>query len=368
MKTELKTQLLTRLSFGALALALLAGVFAAGTLVRTSADAQPADNPPEPCVTAYVDFLALLEVDSALLAEQFEITQEVRTQTGKLERKYMSLIREEEENKRLYKPNTISYRRARDQALKLRSDLYREQVLLEQTARKHLRDFGIERFKDLRELTTEIALERGYNEVLNIVRDIEDVAGQGDDFQSLQQQLLISPVLYYDEAHDITDVVLAAAKEKWGTSFSMPNPITFTLEDDEKPLEANEEGEFEIRFGQKGTFKVDVADEGIILPADDKSARVKWSKTGAFAGDLDEGGNYTAPDEWPSGAEDTFTVMARCAEDPSVNKSITVRLLNKDGQTKAEAEEAGEDSEDNEEKESPNDDEADGDEEGNKND
>lgn len=331
-------RLTTRLCVGVLALALVAGAFVAGTQMNSSADEPEAA--PSPRLTAYVDFMSLLKDDQLLVAKQFETMQDVQTQGDEIEAKYIELIRKEEENRRLAEPDTWQYLQSMQRLLDLQARRYEDQLLLEQKARKYIRDYGIKRYNELRNMVNGIATERGYNEVLNIVRNVEDVRrGEGDGFENLQQQLLVSPVLQYEEAHDITDIVSRAADEEWGTDLNMPGPITFTLEGEDEPLERNNDDVIEIRFGQTGTFHTDLADGGTVLSPDDENAGLLWTRAGIRVGELSEDGAYVAPDAWPP-RDDEFIVTVRSAVDPTVNQNITVRLLNEEGQTRAEEEAA----------------------------
>lgn len=351
MKNEnnaMNSKLTARLSVVALCLALLGGVFVGGMLVI--ADAEPGGEKPEARRTGYVDFLVLLKKDTPLRAMQTEIQFGIQTEMDAIEAKYVPLIQEQQETKRIYNPDSRQYRQAMQKQLRFERLRYQEQLLLEQTAQMELRDEGIRRFKELRNLSRDIAINLGYNEVLNIVRDIEEVAEAQADFQSLQQQLLISPVLHYEESHDITDEVLRQAEDRWGSNLSfesgdvdVTNNIRFTVEGEDAPVDLNDDGELELRLGQKGKFSIDVFKKGEKLPADDSDAEVVWSKAGFGVGELDEDGSFTVSKEWPTRGGDSFTIYVRSAVDPAQTKKATIKLLSADGKSRAEDEDDAED-------------------------
>lgn len=336
-----KTKVWTRLSLAALAVVLLAGVFAGGVLVRANVDAQ--DGAPEPRRTAYVDFLSLLKSDNLLRGKQQEKSEEMQREMDSIDKSFGLLVQEQQRIRELNKPDTIAYRQAMNKQLDLERQRYQQKLMIEQLTQADLRDFAIERFRKLRNLAADIAKAKGYNEVLNIVRNIEEVAAGQNDFQALQQQLLVSPVLYYESAHDITDAVKSKAEEIWGETISFAawdaekktGGIAFAATDPNNsenpsvPVARNAEGEIEVRLGQSGSFSIVVLDKG--EPAKDKRARVTWSRRGVNVGELEtRDGAYTAPAEAPPGGA-TFTITVRSTVDPTVSEQVVIRLLDKDG-------------------------------------
>lgn len=326
---NLSTRVLTRVSFAALCIGLLAGVLVLSVANWTSADAQGAP-PPEPRRTAYVDFLGLLKNDNLLKGRQSEVADDVERQSDEIDRKWRLVIEDLIAIRKRNKPDTPQYRKAMADQVEAARKAYAEKLTLEQYAQADLRDYAIKRFTELRTLCREIALSLGYNEVLNIVRNIEDVAGSQDDFQALQQQLLVSPVLYFEKAHDITDIVAQKADEKWGSRIEVKD-LVFVLEGSETPLAPNAEGELEIRMGQKGSFKAVVLEKGEVLPTDNPRAELRYSKRGLGVGDIKVDGAYQTPQSAPTPPADTFTVLARSAADPTKTATVTIRLLDAEG-------------------------------------
>ncbi|MEZ5991570.1 MAG: OmpH family outer membrane protein [Planctomycetota bacterium] len=364
---DLKTKVWTRISLIALAAVLMAGVFAGGVLIRADVEAQDSDKPattevdeatqkaidaavqkalntpPIPRRTAYVDFLSLLKSDRLLLGKQQEMAESMQREMDDIDKRFGKLIQEQARIRELNMPDSIAYRQAMNKQLELERQRYQEKLLFEQLTQAELRDFAIDRFKKLRNLAADIAKGKGYNEVLNIVRNIDEVTGGQNDFQALQQQLLVSPVLYYESAHDITDDVTKKADELWGETISFvvwdeeakAGGIEFYVIDPAKPEEPgklvsrNAAGEIEIRLGQKGDFKISVLDKG--EPAASPRDRVNWSKRGVNVGELASGaGSYTSPEKFPPNG-DTFIVTVRSMVDPTVSETVTIRLLDKDG-------------------------------------
>lgn len=341
---ELKTRILARLSFAALALAVLAGALVGGAYIGAQAD--PVDNPksnneagtdqklPQARRTAYVDFLSLLKKDQPLARKQIEIAEDVDLTMAEIEKRWGEVIKAQDEIKRTRNPDSRDYRKAMEEQLDAARRMFEEKLDYEQRSLEDLRNFGITRFRALRNLATDEARKRGYNEVLNIVREFKDVAAQEDSFQALQQQLLISPVLFYEESHDITEAVQAAADKEWGSNITMVSyadgkgGVSYTAKDGAEAVKRNADGEIEIRLGQQGRFGIQVLEKG--EPAQGAAAEVRWSKRGLDTGELTEQGEYKSPAEFPV-AGDTFTVTVRSKKDPTISEEVTIRLLDKDG-------------------------------------
>lgn len=325
---DLKTRALTRISLAALAVMLCAGVFI-GT-VLTSADDATETPKPEPRRTAYVDFLKLLKNDQPLARKQLTVASEMQKDQDSIDRTWETRILQYKRTREQNKPNTKTYRDAMLAQLEAEKQRYQEKLLSEQVYQEELRGYGIERFKALKALTADIAKQRGYNEVLNIV-NIDDVANTRDDFQALQQQLLVSPVLYHEPEHNITEVVKTEAKRMWDEHITLAaydkekntGGIEFTVEGEAAALVRNAEGEIEIKLGQKGAFKVAIFDKG--KPAEGARAEVRFYKRGFAVGDFKEDGTYTAPEAMPAGGA-TFEVTVRSAIDPTVEQKVTIRL------------------------------------------
>ncbi|MCA8916249.1 MAG: hypothetical protein KDB90_12635 [Planctomycetes bacterium] len=360
-----KTRVWTRLSMAAVAIVLLAGVTVGGAFVGAQDGTETVDNPkplddatqraidaavakalaqaeagkPEPRRTAYVDFLTLLKSDKPLAIKQQEIAEAMDTTMADIEKRWGDEIKAQQRERDLHKPNTHEYRQAMQKQLDAARNMYEEKLQYEQLAKSELREYGIERFRALKNLAADTAKKDGYNEVLNIVHDIEDVTTQEDSFQALQQQLLISPVLYFEAEHDISAKVQAEADKLWGSNISIipfddkagTGGVAFILKDAKDALKRNADGEIEIRLGQEGTFGAQVLEKE--QPAAGDKAKVRWTKRGINVGELGEGGGYKAPTEFPV-AGDTFVVIVRSAVDPTVSEEVTIRLLDKDGNRK----------------------------------
>ncbi len=299
-----------------------------------------ADVTPQPVRTAYVDFLSLLKDDYQLGKHRGDIEFELQLAVAQVERDYKDKIDAQSKRVSESNPESPERREAITRRIELESERRYSLRLRELAAQGDLRRHGIEAFTRLRTLTNNIAGELGYDEVLNIVRKPEEVVGKGDDFQQLQQQLLISPVLVFNPAYDITDKVLERAKELWDPGITLGeigvSQVTGTEEEPQKGASIpraddpeHEDGVFEIRLGQKAWFSVDVQRKG--EPAEGESARLRWTRNGIGTGQLaDDTGFYTAPTAFPEG-NDTFQVTARSVADPRIFKVVTVRLLDADG-------------------------------------
>jgi hypothetical protein len=368
MLTETNTRAWTRLSLAALILVVLAGVMVGSAFI--GAQDEPIDNAtlldettrlaidkavekalaealpkavekalqdaeaakPEPRRTAYVDFLSLLKDDKPLRRKQVEIGTEMQKEMEEIDSRWQQKILAQQRLREQNKPHTKAYRDAMREQLEAAKQQYQEKLYCEQLYQEEMKKFGVERFKELRNLTRDLAKGRGYNEVLNIVRDIDNIAGAPDDFQALQQQLLVSPVLYFEVEHDITDLVKSEAKKIWDETISLAaydkekgtGGIGFTVDAETAALKRNAEGEIEVKLGQKGAFKVDVLDKGV--PAVGPRADTRWYKRGLGVGELGEDGKYTAPDVMPVGGA-TFDVTVRSAIDPTIEQTVIIRLM-----------------------------------------
>lgn len=309
------------------ALALLtAGIIAGSALSRAQAEPTATAAAPEAPLTAYVDFLSLLKDHYPLKLKQVEVAMEMEKQIDDIDKRYLPLIEQQEVVKKAEKPDSRKYRQALSKQIELERQRYGEKLLTEQLAQQELRDEGIAAFDRLKRLVKDIATELGYTQVLNIVRDPKAAVGSKDDFEQLQQQLLISPVLFHKPEHDLTDRVQAKAKEKWDPGIEMGET---SAKAGETALVKNTEGEYEIRLGQKVQFAVEVKKKG--ATATGKDTDVKWTRTGVGSGELDEkSGAYTAPEAFPNSG-DKFTVIVRSAIDPTISKRLQIKLLDKDG-------------------------------------
>jgi hypothetical protein len=372
MPTETNTRALTRLSLAAVILVVLAGLMVGSAFI--GAQDEPIDNAtpldgatqlaidkavekaladalpkavekalkdaeagkPEPRRTAYVDFLSLLKDDKPLARKQVDVADEMRKTMDEIDSRWEVKILAQKRIRDQNLPHTKAYRDAMHAQLEAEMERYQEKLYAEQLFQEDVRKFGITRFKELRNLTRDLAKKSGYNEVLNIVRDIDKLGGNQDDFQALQQQLLVSPVLYYEVDHDITDQVKVAAKAIWDETITFEahdkvtgiGGIVLNLDGEAAPLKRNAADEIEVKLGQKGSFVILVQDKGV--PAVGPRAATRWFKRGLGVGELSEDGKYTAPEAFPVGG-DTFDVTVRSAIDPTVEQTVTIRLLDKDG-------------------------------------
>jgi Skp family chaperone for outer membrane proteins len=213
---------MTRFVALALFCGMVLGMFTMAAFVNVKADPVPTVEPAAPKV-AYVDFRELLRKYGPLQRAQFEIAQDLEMILQGVDGRYADQIAAHEATLRNYEPDHRNYRVADRALIQLERSILQEKLLAEQQAQADLRDAGIEAFSRLRSLVTDVARQRGYSQVLNILRDPQTAATAQPDFQMLQQQLLVSPVLVFDSAHDLTDEVLARGDELWGTHISFRN-------------------------------------------------------------------------------------------------------------------------------------------------
>ena len=350
----------TRFSIAALLVAVLAGITLGGAFI--GAQDEPVDSPkqldaatkaaitqavkdaladaekakPQPRRTAYVNFLTLLKSDKPLAIKQQEIAEDMERTMADIEKRWGAEIKAQQAERDKHKPDTNNYRQAMQRQLEAARRMYEEKLQFEQLAKADLHAYGIERFKALKNLAGDIATKAGYNEVLNIVGEIERSGAGGEDaFQALQQELLISPVLYFEAEHDISKQVQAAADKLWGSNISIKpfvkdtgkDGVQFTVVDGKEPVKRNADGEIEIKLGTKGSFAVQVLEKEV--PAEGDKGKVRWGKRGFNVGDLSDAGEYTAPAAFP--VQDTFTITARSMVDPTVTEEVTIRLVDAEG-------------------------------------
>ena len=326
---------LSRVAVASLLFAVAAGFVLGGFALGASADAQPGTEPPAP-KTAYVDFLTLLKEDRKLRGEQQRIDFELGKLMDELIAEYQPKIIAQQEQLKLNKPDTREYRVAMARLLDLQRKVTEEKLVLETSAQLDLRTAGIEAFKELRRIVGELAKAQGYTQVLNIVRNPEKVAEAQGDFQALLQQLVLSPVLIFDAAHDLTDKALAESKRQRGQSYRVEIYAVGADGAELKPLEQGEQNpdkvEYEIKLGESLQLKARVFNEEG-KPVEGKEAAVQWKRLGIMTGTVQADGKYAAPEEMPK--SDQVRVIAINSVDPSARDELVVRLLNKDGTRKA---------------------------------
>jgi len=326
----MKNSWMTRFITGSVFCAMVLAMFGISALVNVKADptSTPAAKPAPK--TAYVDFLELLKSYAPLQRSKFEIAHGLESAMMEMEERYADEIRTHERTRRESEPDHRNYRQAMRALIRLSQRVYQEQLLLENQAQADMRDAGIDAFLRLRTLVSDIAREMGYTQVLNIVRDPELAASAPQDFQVLQQQLLISPVLVYDTEHDITSVVLAKGEELWGTHISIKDD-RIRCSHEGAALSLNGEGEYEVRLGQSVKFSVEVLQRGEPVDSESTEARVRWTRDGGFdLGTLNVStGEFTAPEENPG--RSTFRLVVRSQVDPTVSAEVQVRLLDAEG-------------------------------------
>ncbi|MBE7491629.1 MAG: hypothetical protein HS108_07735 [Planctomycetes bacterium] len=317
----------------ALAAGALAGIAAGSGAGRV--EARSADVPP--VKVAYVDFLSLFKGEKQLESDQRRIYAEAEELLQAIDVEMAPRVERLEADRRLYKPHEQKHWTAMQNLLAAQREYNTRRLKVESDAQKDLRAAAIDSFVRLRNLVTGIATQRGYSQVLNIVRNPEKAAEASDDFRVLQQQLLISPVIYYDKEHDLTDVVAAEAKKLWGVEIKIELDGATRVQSDGKEGEAlarvaqgddnKERIDFEVRLGESVRFRVKVTNNG--QPATGRNADLSWWRTGIKSGEVKDDGSYRAPAECPE-QSDIVTVRVRSLVD-STTLDIRVRLVDKEG-------------------------------------
>lgn len=330
-----RVQLVTRASIATLLLGICVGIVMGGLAVHTQADTEP---PPPSPRTAYVDFLSLLKDDSKLRREQARIADMARSEMEEIESRYMPQFEALVQIRKNNAVNEARHIQAKAQLEALHLDVANKKAEIEYSAQSSLRRYAITAFKELRELATSIAKARGYTQVLNMVSDLDRVAESPEDFRALQQQLLLSPVLYFEPEHDLTVVIRAEAEKQRGLNVKLEVRKAVSLDAERK------EGAELVRLAKDDSnpdridWEVKLEDTIRILAgvtvrdqaAEGDDAGLLFSRTTYLGGKVEEDGTYIAPAEAP---KDTDVVEIRVASylDPSVNQTLRIRLLNKDG-------------------------------------
>lgn len=325
--------------------ALAIGVFLFVCVAAAQSEGAGEGEKPAPAAsggTAYVDFLSILKDDYLLRRKQQELADQLQSSTFELEQAFEPQIAEQRRIRAEKVPSAREYRQAMREQLSLETRLYEEKLMLEQLAQQEIKNFGIERFKALRSLVRDIAIENGYSVAMNFVREPEKIEGV-EDFQALQQQLLVSPVLHFDVRHDITDKVKAKADELWREHISLADIVVtdskgaaVVVKEEEVPDAKDKDGKpvmrrvVELRLGNVYQLAVSVKDRGNDLAAGSPRAVVRWIRTGTGTGTVDDVGRFTTPAEWPKD-EREFVIRARSAIDPTISRDVFVRLVDKDG-------------------------------------
>jgi len=330
----MKTRVNFRIAVIALLLGILAGAFGAGNAPR--ADAQTAATA-APIKAAYVDFLSIFKEEGQLKADQRRISAEAEEQLQAIDTRVAPRVEKLEAERRLWQPHQQQHLRAMNDLLKVQRDYNTERLAVESSAQTDLRNAAISSYVRLRTLIADIAKARGYNQVLNIVREPEKIAEASEDIRVLQQQLLLSPVIYYEKEHDLTDIIAAEAKKLWGVSIKVELEGAVQLDaagTDGAEIVRLPQGDenkdridYKIRLGQSVRFKVKVTNND--KPAEGKQAELAWTRTGLKSGEIKDTGRYDAPAECPL-QSDIVTVRVRSLVD-STSLDIRVKLLDKEG-------------------------------------
>ena len=287
---------------------------------------------------AYLDFLKVLKSFSPLQRDQAEISMKMEIQMAETEAEFTPKIEEVSKVMTQQKPETRKYRDAMDKKLDLQHRWYEEQLLIQQAAQAELRDAGIEWFGKLKSDASQIAKKRGYTQVLNIVLNHKNVAAQ-NDLKILQQQLLVSPVLYFDKAHDITKEVEEFVTDKYALHITMAegNEVE-VLDKDGKPFPKaaaagpRKDADYFVPFGTELKLKANILKKG--EPATGKDAEVAFRRIGIDGGKVFKDGKYIAPDDFPRNVA-VISIRVSSKVDPQVQKTIRICILDKAGFDKA---------------------------------
>lgn len=324
--------------------ALIIGLAVGASMDFRSARAQDNPGPPVPPPApisavapkvAYLDFLKVLKSFSPLQRDQAEISMKMEIAMVETEAEFTPKIEEVSKIMTQQKPETKKYRDAMDKKLDLQHRWYEEQLLIQQAAQAELRDAGIEWFGKLKSDASEIAKKRGYTQVLNIVLDHKNVAAQ-KNLKNLQQQLLVSPVLYFDKAHDITKDVEEFVTDKYALHVSMDE--VEVLDKDGNPFpkaspdSPRKDTDYFVPFGTELKLKANVLKKD--KPATGKDAEVAFIRTGIDGGKVFKDGKYVAPDDFPRNVA-VISIRVSSKVDPQVQKIIRICILNKEGFDKA---------------------------------
>lgn len=330
----MQTRLNYRVAVVALLVGVLAGLFGAASDPR--ADAQTAPEP-QPIKVAYVDFLGVFKDEPKLKADQRRIAAEAETQLQAIDESMAPKVDALEKDRKLYEPHDQRHWAAMQSLLRAQREYNVQRLDVESRAQAELRDAAIDSYKRLRTLVTDLATKRGYNQVVNVVRNPEKIAEASEDFRVLQQQLLISPVIYFDKDHDLTDLLAAETKRMWGIAIEIKVDGAVLVDAQGKDGaevpkvaqgdENKERIDFRLKLGETMRVKTTITNNG--QPAEGTNAGLAWTRLGLKSGEVKDTGVYTAPAECPS-QSDIITVRVRSLVD-STTVDIRIKLLDKDG-------------------------------------
>jgi hypothetical protein len=319
---------------------LVVGVLVGSLATRGAAKSDTAE--PVAPMTAYVDLAKLLKEDSKLRREQAKtsaalekVMTDLRNETSPKRRTYEQILKNN-------LAHTLPFVTAKMDLEKLELETARRAAQFEYDAQTQMKTDAIRAFKDLQDLARDTSRKLGYTQLLNIVLDLEKVADQLDDFRVLQQQLLLSPVLDYDKAHDLTEIVKAAADAKRALKVEMKLEGAIELDAEGKDgaeVKAVAKGEanpdeinWEVKLGQSIRFKAKITVNGVDVEDDLESVRLT-PRVGDQAGKARDG-KYTAPADFPEvdGAkEDVVVVRLFSKTDPNIDQKVKIRLVDKEG-------------------------------------
>lgn len=324
--------------------ALMVGLAAGAALTTLIAQKGQADAQPsaaiEPAKTCYVDFIKLLKEDTVLLGKQIEIAQGIEAYLRREAESYQKRIEAREKERKEHKPNTAKYRQATEDLIALQADFNRKKIKAEVTLQS---DFAREakiRYQQIRGYAIEIASRRGATEVMVISR----APAENLDFTELQRQLMVSPVLHWDPAYDITDEVEKRAR------LDMSNEECDAVEvyndkGEKLALKARDEAtnpdSIDYEIALKGKFKL----AGVFsdldrasskrVPMAAKDANPVWDLpsfgTGTIEPQEDGTALYVAPDNLPPGADAAkgaiITIEVAPQKARAKGKTVRIRVL-----------------------------------------
>ena len=326
----------SRFGRAATVLALITGIALGALWQPAGAQANPSPPLPPAPRTAYVEFLKLLKEDARFGRERIKIMIDLKESLHGFVDEFLPRIERLRKKRDSVNPDTVEYFRAMNDLTDVMGELAFEEIAAESAAKRLMKKKGIAAFSRLRELVHTIAAARGYTQVLNIARDPDSEIQSQMDFQALQKELLLSPVLYFEEEHDLTQLVLDEADKRWGKHIK----LEVEAQDKEgkaiKPLAANKaKVDYEIDLKQTLQLAVGVTEKD--KPAAGKSKKHTATVRGPVAdGKVErkkEDGDiwvYTAPGRIP-GKTGIIEIRFRSSEDLSVWIDVRIRVVDKAG-------------------------------------
>ncbi len=337
MLTLWKSSLVTTL---ALTVGIATGMVLSAMIARSSqADAQAAVTL-EPEKTCYVDFMKLIKDDVVLLSKQIEIYQDIQADQRKEYEGYVKRMSALGKQRDVLQANDRKYRETTEGMIEEEARWSKSKIQAELALQSDVAKEAKIRFQQIRGYALDIAKQRGATQVLVISRTPADSL----DFSELQKQMMLTPVLYWNPAYDITDDVEKRAKldmdnsecdEAFAVDEKGAKRAKLAEDKEKNPERIDYEVALKGTLSLRGKFSDLDKAAGKRIDMESVNARPIWDLRGFGVGTIlpapDGSATYTAPEVLPSSADKEKGAVVEIEVAPEKSRSkgkvLRIRLL-----------------------------------------